>query len=175
MACFWKGILYLLNVTEINHILGTHFAYMPQPKEFVEALKANNMQTIDIKHNNINLTGKEIIENFEHIKALDSKTVYDGYLCSGFEPVLFLISQLFGYNIKHIFCDVPIYYTHPEPKGELIFGSNESHFYSISKGSISNNINICPIVNKVVINKKQPIKQLTMISNANRRSLKKKS
>jgi hypothetical protein len=133
MACFWEGILSLLDTKEINKILKKDFKTKPHPKKFVKALKKYNKYVNDIKHNNMPLTQIEIKENFNRIASISPNESGNGYLCSGFEPVFFLISHLFGYNIKHVFCEHLILYDHQNSKGELVFGSNSTHFYSIQK------------------------------------------
>jgi len=133
MTCFWKGIINLLDVGEMNKILDTHFNRKPPPKKFVKALKKKNIQVFTIKHNNIQLTQKETEDNYNSINEIKPTDIGNGYLCSGFEPVLFLISYLFGYTIKHIFNKIEIIYNNPNSKGELVFGSTTTHFYSIEK------------------------------------------
>ena len=133
MTCFWKGILYLLDVQEINVILGTKYQKQISPKQFVTALKKKNIKVNNIKHNDHILKTHEVDDNLDRINMIDPKYLSDGYLCSGFEPIFFLISHLFRYNIKHEYCGTLITYTNSDAKGELIFGSNRFHFYPIKK------------------------------------------
>ena len=133
MTCFWSGIIRLLDYREINKVLDTNFLSTPPERLFIRALKAKNINVTTIKHNGNNLEYNQIKENFEHIKSINIKQIGKGYLCSGCEPVLFLISYLFGYDIKHIINDTAIYYAHPNPIGKLTFGSNSIHFYPIRK------------------------------------------
>lgn len=133
MACFWKGILNLLDLKELNLVFELKLDSKPRPKHFIKYLKKYNCNVAYIKHNGALISEKEAIEHFNRIKSIKPKESGDGYLCSGCEPVFFLISHLFRYNIKHVFCENTILYTHPNPKGELVFGSNPKHFYSIEK------------------------------------------
>ena len=133
MTCVWRGIIKLLGISEINKVLGTHFHDKIAPKKFVKALQNKNIHVNDVKHNGKILTEMEINENFNSIREIDIKKVGDGYYFSGFEPVLFLISHLFGYDIKHIFCEIPIEYAILPAKGKLIFGATKTHFYPIKK------------------------------------------
>jgi len=133
MACFWQGIINLLDLSEMNLIFKTNFHRKPLPKKFIKFLIKNNIHINDIKHNNKNLSANEILENYEHIKLINYKKIGNGYLCSTSDPILFLICHLFEYNIKHDFCGTEIFYDHPNPKGLLIFGSNSTHFYSVDK------------------------------------------
>ena len=141
MTCFWEGILNLLDLEELNYVFQTNHKLKPSPKDFVKLLKRKNTLVTHIKHNNNNISENEARENFERINEIDIKQIGDGYLCSTFEPVLFLISYLFQYEIKYIF-DCPFYehlgvintiYTCQNSKGELKFKSNSKHFESVGK------------------------------------------
>lgn len=141
MTCFWSGILNLLDLQELNHVFGTTHKSKLSPKSFVKLLKRKNILVNDVKHNNTNITINEINENFERITEINVNEIFNGYLCSAFEPVLFLICHLFSYDIEHIFdisyleyCDKSIItYTSSKSKGKLMFKSNHRHFEAIKK------------------------------------------
>lgn len=138
MTCFWNGILSLLDLNELNSVLNRTWRQNPHPKKFIKALKKYNVPVSTIKHNGNILRESEVRDNFKTIKSLDPNQCGEGYLCSGCEPVFFLICYLFNYDIEHMIRDglnndVFIQYTHPSSKGKLKFGSSTRHFYSIEK------------------------------------------
>lgn len=124
MTCFWDGILKRLNENDFKKYK------VPKPNniQFVLFLKKNNCKTSRVKWNNESLTKKQLEENFTHVKDFDSNSIRHGYLCSTFEPFLFLTSQLFQVNIHHNFCGHVMKYTYNNDERVLKFHSNRSHF-----------------------------------------------
>lgn len=131
MTCVWEGIRGVIPREELLQVLpGTSTL---QPTDLVAGLQRHNVHTPDVIHQGSALTVRQIIENQEAIRSITN--IADGYLCSGCEPVLCLICQLFNYNITHIYNGVHIYYSIPGAKGTLTFGSSTNHFWGISRTS----------------------------------------
>jgi len=131
MTCFWEGIITLLDLDEMNRVFSVVWRTKPKPKKFVKMLKKKNVLTTSAK----NLSERELQLNYERVEAIDVTKIGGGYLCSAGDPVLYLIGELFGYDIKHMFCGTCVEYefVHPKFLGLLVFGSNSRHFYAIRK------------------------------------------
>ena len=132
MACFWTGILNALNTATLNTFI--HKPYndpKPQPFEFVNILKSHNVKTHSVLWNGMELSEKELEENFDHIKNYDPKNINDGYDCSTCEPFLLLVAQLFNVNITHNYNGNIIKYRIKNNQGihELKVRSNRGHFW----------------------------------------------
>jgi len=141
MTCFWDGILHHLKENDfktvfncsknINRKLRENFVKLLQKK-----LKDNSkdkfiIQNQDIKWNGENLSKQQIEENYIHIKDFNSKSVYNGYLCSVCDPFLIYISILFNVNINHNYCGHVMKYTNINSKRTLKFKSNRGHFWAV--------------------------------------------
>lgn len=125
MTCFWNGLLRKLKRKDFENT----FNIKRQPKcdEFIILLKFHNVKTIDVKHNGLSLSDKEIDENMLRIKNI--KKINKGYLCSSCDPVLLLVSQLFKVNIHHNFNGAQIKYTNKNSTREIHFSCNSNHFF----------------------------------------------
>ena len=133
MTCFWDGILNLLTTQEINTVFRTNYTGKTSVQDFINGLQQNNIQTPDVIHQGTSVSTKQTLENITAIQCISPGAASGGYDCSSADPVLFLISQLFNYNITHVYNNVSIYYSIPAAKGTLTFGSNTNHFWSISR------------------------------------------
>jgi hypothetical protein len=133
MTCFWDGILNLLTPCEINSAFGLQLKRKPSVKMFIEYLQEHNVPTLHVKHMGQRLSANQIAENQEHIKSIDSSKAGRGYDCSGADPVLLLIAELFDCNITHIYNRVSIYYRKHRAKKTLYFESNTHHFWSLHR------------------------------------------
>lgn len=121
MTCFWDGIIQSLiknNIIPNNNKNATHF---------VSYLKKHNIKTIDVSVNNIPLTDKQLQENYDSVNQLNLNNIRHGYLCSTFDPFLFLISQLFQVDIQHNYCGHNIYYKYNLPKNSKILYLGQIH------------------------------------------------
>ncbi|CAK7995032.1 Hypothetical protein POVR1_LOCUS550 [uncultured virus] len=138
MSCVWIGLIKALPSSEITEVLKLEES--PTPKQFIKALKRHNVLTLGIAHHAVEadkdhqnriLEDNEYQENFNRIERISPKKLKKGYLCSGCDPLFFLIAYLFKYDIRHSFRGTCISYTCPNAKGMLVFGSNSYHFYYI--------------------------------------------
>jgi len=93
MTCVWNALLAGLSGRE----------NLRQPRELVEYLKNHNKKTDRVKFNGVLLSEKRKEENFEAIKEFDVNSIYGGYFCSFEDPFLFLVCEIFGINIHHVF------------------------------------------------------------------------
>jgi hypothetical protein len=95
-------------------------------------LKINNVKTNDIHCNSDTLSLKQLDENYEHIMGLNETHVNNGYLCSTFDPLFFLLSELFEINIHHLYNGIMVKYINKVKSRKIYeFGSNSSHFWFI--------------------------------------------
>lgn len=133
MTCFWDGIIKAFNPIDFHKALGIN--RKPSSKELVMLLKKYNKPTTDIGCNGIKLTKKQLKENMAWIKELDENNIRSGYFCSGCDPFLLLVAQLFGINIIHQYNGHNIYYNNRATKvskvNTKVFGSNSRHFWFV--------------------------------------------
>lgn len=122
MTCFWIGILSLLELPQSTDYI----------VKFIQFLKNNNTPTTHILCNDVHITEKQIIENTNAIKELDERTIHNGYLCSTFDPVLFLVCELFKISIHHNYHSSKICYTNTlynQPNHIYKVSSDLGHFW----------------------------------------------
>jgi hypothetical protein len=122
MSCMWSGILDGLQ----RHGLIPNSTRLDT---FVQLIKSKNHRTSNISCNGEILSEKECDENYLRIEEISH--INKGYLCSAFDPLLFLISSIYNVNITHDFCSTIIRYCHEEvePISTLYFGSSVGHFW----------------------------------------------
>ena len=128
MTCFWKAILLNLN-EEDSKLLG-------RPKnelDLIKKLKLENRLTRNVTWQGLDLTQREIKENFSAITIYEPTDCTNGYLCSASEPYFFLLSEILECDIYHLFCGIQIMYkTTKKPRRTAMrFTSNKTH---MSKG-----------------------------------------
>lgn len=133
MTCFWDGILNLLTIRDINAVFDLRLRHKPAIPEFIRYLKEYNLATISITHMGSTLSEKQLTENQDHIRNLNPRRINNGYDCSGCDPVLFLIAELFDCNITHIYDGARIRYRNRHATKKLRFGSNTHHFWAIKR------------------------------------------
>jgi len=121
MTCFWDSI---------NNALRLNL----HSRSLVALLKINNIMTKNVLWNGNPLTEKQMEENYERIQNLSIDSIFSGYDCSTFDPVLFLVSELYRVDIKHTFNDTLIYYKYKNSdpllcNRTLYFNSDRGHFW----------------------------------------------
>lgn len=122
MTCFWDGINNALRLN-INS------------RSLVTLLKINNIRTKNVLWNGSPLNEKQMEENYERIQNLNTDSIFSGYDCSTFDPVLFLVSELYRVDIKHTFIDTTINYKYKNDNSllcnrTLYFNSDRGHFWT---------------------------------------------
>jgi hypothetical protein len=121
MSCFWIGILSALGLDTSNKYIQT----------FIYYIKKNNTKTPDVLWNDTALTEKQLDENFQAINELDETNFGNGYLCSTFEPVLFLVSHLFSRSIYHNYNgNILLYKNTMNPTMFIRFQNDSGHFWN---------------------------------------------
>ena len=102
---------------------------------FVSVLKTNNKRTTNVLWNGTALTPQQMDENYERIDNLNIDAIGSGYDCSTFDPVLFLVCELYTVDIKHTFIDTAITYKYKNSdtlicNRQLNFNSDRGHFWT---------------------------------------------
>jgi hypothetical protein len=97
MTCVWNALLAGIPRDVFRNV------HISQPRDLVEFLKNHNLKTDRVKFNGSLLSEKRKEENFEAIKEFDVNSIYGGYFCSFEDPFLFLVCEIFGINIHHVF------------------------------------------------------------------------
>lgn len=92
MSCVWNTLIGAL--TKIKLI-----KYVT-PDQFVAVIKHLNRET-RVLWNGQEITDKQQAENMERIRNIDIERINEGYDCSGCDPVLLLVSDLYKINILH--------------------------------------------------------------------------
>ena len=130
MSCFWDSLINIINISDFKHYLKYNNNNKPTPQLFANLLNQHNLKTSNIIWNNIDLTEKQLDENYEAVNCYDTSTVNNGYYCSTFEPFLFLVSELFEVSIQHNFNGSNQFYENKKKTRHIFhFGSNTGHFY----------------------------------------------
>ena len=128
MTCFWDGILQSLDENDFQ-IIG--MSSKPSNITLIQVLKQHNKKTIGMKWNNQYLTDQNLNENFEAIQNYNQNTMSSGYLCSTFDPFLFLVSDLFKFKIQHNYINNTMMYEPPVYQKILRFQSDRGHFWRV--------------------------------------------
>lgn len=132
MSCFWIGLLDLIDTQSINSVLGFQ-PFKITPDIFVTLLKSKNKLVYSVSCNGEYPSSQQQHEQLAAIESIESSNVENGYLCSAFDPVLFLISDLFNVDIDHNYLGVTISYKCLKARQKFYFASNSGHFWSIKK------------------------------------------
>lgn len=106
MSCVWKGLIQKLDLKY-------------KPLTLYNLIKSNNIKTINVMCNGIVPTESQLDENYERIECLTQKEVTDGYFCSAFDPLLFLVCQLYKVKIVHNFNHTTITYEYKNDEEPL--------------------------------------------------------
>lgn len=121
MSCFWNG---LIKTLELN----------TTPYKFVEEIKERNCEVSKVswksKNEQTELTQQQKQENFQAIQELKPSSVNNGYDCSTFDPVLFLVSELYYVNIDHYYNSNLIQYIHKDGTRKITLHSNRGHLWA---------------------------------------------
>ncbi|AYV78794.1 MAG: hypothetical protein Edafosvirus34_4 [Edafosvirus sp.] len=134
MTCFWKGIIKELGSKRIKNFLESESKVAIHKNKiirFIELLKQKNIETVDVRWQNKEISDLELKQNIIHIENIDVKKINDGYDCSTCDPVLLLICQLFQVNIFHDYDGIKIEYINKKLKdntNKLNFISDINHF-----------------------------------------------
>jgi hypothetical protein len=110
MSCFWNSLLNTISNEDKKKYFFT-FDLQLNPYNLVKILKEINTLTTNVLWNNEELTKEQLIENKNAINEYDINTINDGYYCSTFEPILFLLVQYLEIEIIHDYNKAIIKYT----------------------------------------------------------------
>ena len=110
MSCFWNALLNTISNDDKKKYFNTFDLHL-NPPNFIIILKQINKITQNVLWNNQELTKQQLIENKNAIDEYDKSTVNDGYFCSTFEPILFLLVEYLQITIIHDFNKNIITYT----------------------------------------------------------------
>ena len=126
MACFWNG---LISNLEIDDFKPFGIDKKPSPEEFVLLLQSNNVKSACIKWQGEELIDFQLEENYQAVEGYNYKDVNSGYLCSTFDPFIFLSAEIFKVNVEHTYLQTKIVYSHVKnPSRTLKFTSSKGHF-----------------------------------------------
>jgi hypothetical protein len=127
--CFWEAIISSIPQKDFEEIFKYTSGLKPHPHEFVKILKDNNIVTNNVFWNDEELIKNQIDENFTAINELDINGINKGYLCSIFDPFLFLVCELLKITIEHNYNGHLMVYKHKiENRYTLNFKNNTGHF-----------------------------------------------
>ena len=127
MSCFWDSLLNTIKI-EDKHTYFNTFNINLTPHNFIIILKEINSKTYNVLWNNQELTEQQLIENKESIDNYDTNTINDGYYCSTFEPILFLLVEYLNITIIHDYNKNIIKYSHKKNNRYTInIYSNTNH------------------------------------------------
>ena len=128
MTCFWDSILKHVRNEDFEKIF--NLSKEPSPQELCDLLKKRNIKTENVLWNNEELSVQQKNENFEMIQSFQTQNIQKGYLCSCFDPFLFLVCELFQITIKNKYNQSMILY---QPKNESYYtiqlSNNQSHMW----------------------------------------------
>tara|TARA_Y100000741_G_C18130325_1_gene508858 strand:- start:193 stop:585 length:393 start_codon:yes stop_codon:yes gene_type:complete len=110
MSCFWNALLNTISNDDKKKYFNTFDLHL-NPPNFIIILKQINKITQNVLWNNQELTKQQLIENKNAIDEYDKSTVNDGYFCSTFEPILFLLVEYLQITIIHDYNKNIITYT----------------------------------------------------------------
>lgn len=131
MSCFWDTLSHAIIHPKLQPIRKKYD--LPNnrrmnPKAVATFFKQNNIKTINVEWQSEKLTDKQLEENKEAIKDYDKKTVHKGYLCSTFDPFIFLLAELFEITIEHKYMQTTIIYKNTKKtRATIRFRSNNAH------------------------------------------------
>jgi len=130
MSCFWNSLLNTIKTEDKNKYFNT-FDMNLTPHNLAVILKEINTKTENVLWNNEELTEQQMNENKESIDNYNKNTVNDGYYCSTFEPILFLLVEYLNITIIHDYNKNIIKYSHKKNNRYTIhIYSNSNHCWS---------------------------------------------
>jgi len=129
MTCVWNALISSICCEDFHNILDYKEGIKPHPQEFVKLLKDRSINTDNILWNGEELLKQQIDENFVAVNQLDINTINNGYMCSIFDPFIFLVCELFEISIEHNYNgNVMIYKNIKNSRYILKFKSDTGHF-----------------------------------------------
>ena len=130
MSCFWNALLNTISTDDKKKYFNTFDLHL-NPHNLVIILKEINKITENVLWNNQELTKQQLIENKKAIEEYDKNTINDGYFCSTFEPILFLLVEYLQITIIHDYNKNIITYTNKINNRYIIhIYSNSNHCWS---------------------------------------------
>lgn len=127
MACFWNSLLNTIKTDDKETYFNT-FNLNLTPHNIVVILKEINKKTENVLWNDEELTEQQLNENKESIDNYNINTINDGYYCSTFEPILFLLIEYLNITIIHEYNKNIIKYSHKKNNRYTInIYSNNNH------------------------------------------------
>ena len=130
MSCFWDAILNRIQEEDKKKYFNI-FNMSLTPHNFVVILKEINKKTNNVLWNNEELTEKQLNENKECIDNYDKNSINNGYDCSTFEPILFLLVEYLNITIHHEYNKNVIIYSHKTTNRYTIIRIIKYIFYSV--------------------------------------------
>jgi len=128
MTCFWDGIINSLDNDDINLLNLKEKNII----NLINILKIRNCPTYNIKCQNQILTDNQIKENMNHITDYNINDASKGYLCSTFDPFLFLLSHILNKPIHFMYCGHKIIYLPSDSnKKPLNYMCDKRHFWKV--------------------------------------------
>ena len=97
------------------------------PVALFKWLKSKNRKPVQVTWNGEKLTKQQMEENVQAISNMKLEDATSGYYTSCFEPMFFLLCEIFKINIDHNFNGVNIKYCHKTSKITKCFSSSSSH------------------------------------------------
>jgi hypothetical protein len=123
MTCVWNAILSRMSGEEIQLL------ERKTPNALAKWVKSLKMKTPDIQVNGNSLKQKEMEENIERLKNINN--IRNGYDMSSSDPLLIVLSQRLGWEIRFKFVNTNIIIKNTGRKNPKIvnFRSSRTHFY----------------------------------------------
>ena len=123
MTCVWNAILSRMSGEEIQLL------ERKTPIALVKWVKSLKMKTPDVQVNGNSLKQKEMEENIERIRNINN--IYNGYDMSSSDPLLIVLSQRLGWEIRFKFVNTNLIIKNTKKINPKIvnFRSSRTHFY----------------------------------------------
>ena len=128
MTCFWQGLIRGISAAEFETTMAARSK--PTVAQFIKFLKDNNKYTLCCTWNGDILTAKQLYENYDAVETYNPQTAPSGYLCSTFDPFLFLVVDLFKINIDHNYNGTLIRYRRIHNRRTMRAFSDTGHFWT---------------------------------------------
>ena len=126
MTCVPNSLISKLKSSEYKLI---DYNKRPSVKQFMIKIKEYNRETPNITWQNEKITELQQKENIERISCIEINKLGSGYLCSSFDPLLFLYCELFNVSIDCDFMGTLIKYKNIKHSNRVIhFSCSSSHF-----------------------------------------------
>lgn len=130
MSCFWNALINTISTDDKKKYFNTFDLHL-NPHNLVIILKEINKTTENVLWNNQKLTKQQLIENKTAIEEYNKNTINNGYFCSTFEPILFLLVEYLQITIIHDYNKNIITYTNKiNNRYTIHIYSNSNHCWS---------------------------------------------